>query len=62
MGAFGGARTNDLHIVSQMCNPLRHATPCCVQWHAIWNDKHLPNNLNVTVWIIQLMYKLKGSL
>ena len=25
MGAFDGARTHDLHIMSQTCNPLRHA-------------------------------------
>ena len=24
-GAFDGARTHDLHILSQTCNPLRHA-------------------------------------
>ena len=24
-GAFDGARTHDLHIMSQTCNPLRHA-------------------------------------
>ena len=27
MGAFNGGRTHDLHITSQMCNPLRHAAP-----------------------------------
>ena len=26
-GAFDGARTNDIHITSQACNPLRHAAP-----------------------------------
>ena len=25
---FDGARTHDLHISSQKCNPLRHAAPC----------------------------------
>ena len=25
-GAFDGARTHDLHITSQMCNPLRRST------------------------------------
>ena len=25
--AFDGARTHDLHIMSQTCNPLRHAAP-----------------------------------
>ena len=26
-GTFDGARTHDLHITSQTCNPLHHATP-----------------------------------
>ena len=26
-GAFDGARTHDLHITSQACNPVRHAAP-----------------------------------
>ena len=26
MGAFDGTRTHDLHIMSQMRNPLRHAS------------------------------------
>ena len=26
-GAFDGARTHDLYITSQTCNPLRHAAP-----------------------------------
>ena len=29
-GAFDRARTHDLHITSQMRNPLRHAAPECV--------------------------------
>jgi len=28
-GAFDGARTHDLHITSQMCNPLRDAALIC---------------------------------
>ena len=27
IGAFDGAQTHDLHITSQMCNPLPHAAP-----------------------------------
>ena len=27
MGAFDGVWTHDLHITSQMCNPLRQAAP-----------------------------------
>ena len=33
--ACDGARTHDLPITSQTCNPLRHATPYCEDWFGL---------------------------
>ena len=45
MGFFDGARTHNLHITSQTCNPLWHAAPSTMKTHFFVNNMYIGNDL-----------------
>ena len=58
MGAFDGAQTHDLHIMSQTCNPLQHAAPYMYRVLSYWDQNnsckfrnHLKQLSRTVVWL-----------